>query len=512
MVPLIEKGLNPAPRCNRTDFMLLAGLSLLALLVRLPGLDRGLWVDEILSWLNNIRLPAGEIMRNFSLNNHILYSLCAHFSTAWFGESVWALRLPAVVFGVGMVPAIYYLGRQLAPRSEAFLAALFLTLNYQFVWFSQSARGYTGLAFGAVLATILFIKLITTTKPSAKLFSAYGVVMALTIWIHLTAVVILLVHGVIWLVLTFTALRRGTPAAAAPARTALLMAGLFCLVLYAPIFEAVSMSFDRVIYSSAGLGEGGVNAVRFISNPGGIRWVLGEFNKGLNYSFPGGWSFLLVLLLTLVSGSISYGRQGFGAIGILLFPFLATGLLIAVFAQFFLPRFLFSSIPFLMLIAVRGGFVLAALFLSFLSRQQVLAIGVLFALVSASQIPAAWKPKQDFAAVVAFMGEHRHAGDGLICLGFTSVPLKSYLGMDCLRPASVSDLERIEKRFARIWLIYSLPEFIYFKNPFLWRGLEKRMQPPAEYRVVRKFPGTLSGGDIVVLFRQQRPRGDGNDP
>ena len=256
MLPLLDKGVDPAPRCNRLDLALMVGLSLVGLALRLPGLDQGLWFDEIWTLAGYVRLPAGEIIRYFSLNNHILYSLCAHLSIAWFGESAWALRLPAMIFGVAMIPSSYYLGRQLAPRSEAFLVALFLTLNYQFVWFSQNARGYTGLALGAVLATIFFIKLIGSAKAPARSIVAYAVVAALTIWIHLTAIVVILVHGIVFLVLAYKAARKGEFRAAVAARTALLLTGLLGLVLYAPSFGGVMDSMDRVVNLSVDTGGG----------------------------------------------------------------------------------------------------------------------------------------------------------------------------------------------------------------------------------------------------------------
>ena len=104
---------------------LVAILLAIALVLRIIGLNEGLWYDEIATLVHHVRLPAREIIGHYNLNNHILYSLLAHFSIGWFGESAWSIRLPAVVFGVVTIPAAYYLGRQLASRYEAFLATAF---------------------------------------------------------------------------------------------------------------------------------------------------------------------------------------------------------------------------------------------------------------------------------------------------------------------------------------------------------------------------------------------------
>ena len=72
-----------------------------------------------------MRLPAGDIVNQFySLNNHVLYSLSAHFTSQWFGESAWSLRLPALVFAICTIPALYHLGRQITSRQEALLATV----------------------------------------------------------------------------------------------------------------------------------------------------------------------------------------------------------------------------------------------------------------------------------------------------------------------------------------------------------------------------------------------------
>jgi mannosyltransferase len=78
----------------------------------------------------------------------------------WLGESPWTLRLPALVWGAASIPALYYFGRQITHRREAFLATLFMVANCQHVWFSQNARGYTGLVLGALLTSSLFVQLV----------------------------------------------------------------------------------------------------------------------------------------------------------------------------------------------------------------------------------------------------------------------------------------------------------------------------------------------------------------
>ena len=141
--------INPDPSWTQKDLVLVAILTFAGLVLRVIGLNEGMWFDEIATLVDYIRLPATQIIGHYTtLNNHVFYSLLAHFSAGWFVESAWSLRLPAVSFGVATIPAAYYLGRQITARREAFLAAAFLALSYLHVWFSQDARGYTGLVLG----------------------------------------------------------------------------------------------------------------------------------------------------------------------------------------------------------------------------------------------------------------------------------------------------------------------------------------------------------------------------
>jgi hypothetical protein len=84
------------PQTDRRGWGVLFGLSLLALALRLWRLDADLWFDEVLTLLDFVRPPLGEILTSFpSQNQHMFYSVLAHLSVGIFGESAWALRLPS---------------------------------------------------------------------------------------------------------------------------------------------------------------------------------------------------------------------------------------------------------------------------------------------------------------------------------------------------------------------------------------------------------------------------------
>lgn len=507
MAALLDKGLKGSPCLTRDDYVLVAVLALTGLALRLPGLNQGLWIDEILTLVKFVRLPASEIInQSGSLNNHVLYSLSAHYFTTWFGESAWTLRLPALLFGVATIPALYYLGRQVASRQEAFLATLFLTLNYHHVWFSQNARGYTGLALGAVLATILFIRLLTNSNPRTRLIIGYAVVAGLSTWVHLAGSLVVLAHALLWISLSIKPVSSGRLKAVMPTAAALALAGLFsALICYQVIAAAQGVSApteasqlnNMFTYSLSG------NSPGFISNAGERKWLFEEFAVGLGRSMPGGWVIGLAAIGVFLAGAISYARQGIAVLGLLLLPVLCTFVAIAGFAYFFFPRFIFNSLPLLVLLAVRGGFNLATLTLPFLSQRQVLVIGIACAMLAGSKVQEAWKPKQDFNAAAHFIAENRSPGDVVICLGLIHLPINTYLGEDCDLVSTISELELKEKQHERIWVLYTLPGYGRTE-------VKRNVQTRAEYKLIKEFDGSLRGGDISVLLRQEKPQ-DYND-
>src|SRR3954466_10866731 len=116
----------------------LTGILLLGAVLRIIGLNSGLWYDEIATLVRYARRPLLEIITRFDTQNqHMLYSILAHVSVRAFGESAPALRLPAAVFGVASLWAVWWLGIQIASRREALVAAGLLAVSSHHIWFSQ---------------------------------------------------------------------------------------------------------------------------------------------------------------------------------------------------------------------------------------------------------------------------------------------------------------------------------------------------------------------------------------
>ena len=487
MTRLLGRKINPDPSWTHRDLVLVATLMLTGLVLRVIGLNEGMWSDEIATLVDYIRLPALEIIGNYeSLNNHVFYSLLAHFSVGWFGESAWSVRLPALLFGVATIPAAYYLGRQITARREAFLACAFLAVSYHHVWFSQDARGYTGLMLGAVLLSIIFIRLMLRENPGFRPVMAYAIVAALATWIHLTAALVVLAHGFIWLALIAGSARKQKSDFKLAAVQAMVLAALFSLLLYSPILiELAEQAF------------GTEEAFEILTAWNTPAWVLEEFMRLALKSAPGGWPLVLLAVLAMVAGIWSYSKQGILVWGVLFLPVMVTLFFVSIIIGVLFPRFLSGSMVFFLLIGVRGGFVLSRAVLPALTAQQVTVIGLIVALATIVMLPGAWKPKQDFAAAVRFIDKQRAPGDVVVCSSMTYKGLHTYSGMDCDLVLSVPELNELENTHSRTWLLYSIPIYFQGQFPDLWMKVQN------EYSPVTQIKGTVGGGDIIIMLKER---------
>src|SRR4029077_10917156 len=118
-------------------------------------------------------------------NNHMFYSLQAQAAIALFSESAWSLRLPAALFGLASVVAVWALARIAVGRTEALVVAFLLAISYDHVWFSQNARGYTELLFWTTWATLLFAR--GLAGSGWRTWTLYAISMVAANYTHLSA-------------------------------------------------------------------------------------------------------------------------------------------------------------------------------------------------------------------------------------------------------------------------------------------------------------------------------------
>ncbi|HSK18839.1 MAG TPA: glycosyltransferase family 39 protein [Longimicrobiales bacterium] len=464
---------------SRAELVALGFFLVIALVLRLHDLGAGLWHDEIATLIHNVRAPLGSVVTNFeSQNNHPLYSLLAKLSLLAFGDTPAALRLPAVLFGVGSIGAVYWFGLHVARPREALTAAGLLSVSYHHVWFSQNARAYTALLFFALIGTALCLRMCRAPLvPNRRITIAYAAVMTLALYSHLTAGVILGTHALIW---AAAALRTGQVRAAIRSgqATGFILAGFLSLLLYAPGLSAIA----------TGLGGSGPKVDIAWKDP---LWMIAETARGLAQGIPGGIVTLAFGALVPVVGAVDYFRRDRIATALMVLPVLITAGLLLATAHNLWPRFFFFAGGFAVLILVRGVFRLARLHRR---RGEVLAVGASVLLLAGSVLllPRAYGPKQDYTGALEYVMAQRGPDDTVATVGIVGFTYQSYLGVDWPPVESEMELRNLAAAPAAVWLVYSMPELIAARSPELWHVIER------DFRTAAVFQGTLAGGAIHV--------------
>jgi hypothetical protein len=464
-------------------------LTLIAALLRLVGLDRPLWYDEIVTLVDFVRQPLIDLLTQPAhANNHPLYSVIAQLSVVSFGEHAWSLRLPAVIAGVASIPATYVLGVEVTSRREAFLGAAFLTVSYHHIWFSQNARGYTAISLWTILATFMLLRALA--RGDMRWWIGHGLMLAFGLSTHLTMAMVAASHALIcvWAIGWQRGERLSSKVWLRPA-VSFMVAAVIAALVYAPLAAGL---FQDLAETTSGEAPAA-------SSPG---WAIWEALRGLRVGL-GFWGLLSGAALA-AAGTLSYlHRDRLVALLFLMPGALMAGLI--VFLKYpARPRFFFFLIGFFALFLVRGAMVVgeagAALFADDRKdergRTWGFAVAGLMIVASVISLAHVWDPKQDFGSALEFVESQRDPGEPVATTGPAIFPYLEFYRTGWETVHTRAELDALRRRGRRVWIVYTLPAHV---PPEVRTVLEKEC-PPA-----RVFPGTVGGGDVIVCAAAPLP-------
>ncbi len=471
------------PDLEQRTWLVVLGLLGIGVLFRTVSLDNGLWHDEIATLVSYVRRPVTEIISIYnSQNQHPLYSLVARASVSLFGDSAWSLRLPAAVFGVASLAATFWFAALISSRTEALLAVALLTTSYHHIWFSQNARGYTLLLCLTLVGTGIFLRLIRSPGRGWGAVVAYATVMALAVYTHLSAAIIVLSHAAVWAATALRARQSSGRVLDLRPAGAVILAATLSLQLYAIVMPQLLETL---------LGARPVQAA-VITVWRSPLWLVGETIRGLSRGLPGGWLALVGGMLIVGAGAASYLKRDHVALALMTVPPLAVAAIMILLEHNLWPRLFFFAAAFAVLIVVRGVHVVAEALVPRLGPALATATLLVAIAGNALTAPRAWGPKQDFRGALAWVERERSPQDAVVALGLSDLALIEYLRADWAAPRTAAELQGIEERHVRTWAVYTFPTHLASMYP----EVNTRLRG---YRVAAEFPGTLGGGTVYVM-------------
>ncbi len=471
-----------------TDRRWLVLILALAAGLRLWHLNAPLWHDEIQTLVTHVHLGWGEMLQDYSMNHHYLHNLAAKLSIAAFGESPWAVRLPAMLFGLATIWATWALAREIAGAAIAHVTALLLALSYHEIWFSQNARGYTGLALFSTLGLLLFLR--GMKAPDRRTWLLFALCLAGAVFTHLTGAFFFVALGLVWLAVILARAARGTLAAPVLRLPFLgfLIGGALTALLYLPILPSLLHTVSTVSDTSA------VDLMKEYQNPvwtafEAIRTGIG--NAGPLVPLVGAAVLVLCLL-----GAVSLHRAApLFAPAVAVHILLTTGLLmILIVAGVRLSCAILGRIA--------GG--------ERATRALWITGVVLMALISAWLAKRNFDfPKQDLAGAYAFVQAEMKPGDRAVALGYAGQNF-AYYGADW--PVVYTDEEYRAALVApgRVFVVAGFPERVFRDIPQFAADIglgdgsdvcDPVRPAPTMLKVARCFGGTLGDGNVLVFRR-----------
>jgi hypothetical protein len=418
-------------------FFIIIGIGLF---LRLVGLTQSLWYDEIFTYTNYISAGPAVILTNlYNPNNHIFYSLLSFFSITWFGFSEWALRLPALLFGVGGIYLIYHLGRRFYTINIGIISAIFLALLDCHLRYSQEARGYTTLIFFALASIILFS--VCWEENRISQWAAWCMVNILGIHTHLSMLFIPL--GQVLFIVLFKAHRERTyHNRLRRMGVSITIIGGICALLYSIPLPLI-IGYYRSKRDALGM------------NMGKMIWnIILDFSPGERLE---GLFFLGLFGIGLIQDILKNKKR----VLFLMLPFLVF-LLVAMLhrhVSYYCSRYCSFFLPIYILYIAIGVDSLSCFFQQRMgfkrfSPRVTLIVGVI-SLFIPSLVTVYRFPKQDFRSAAQYVTKHKQPKSQVIFWELGGAEFRFYYPKAhfTLRRSAPSPLP------GETWVIYSYPDF-----------------------------------------------------
>ena len=325
----------------------LVGLTAAGFLLRLP-VPRGIWLDEAIS-VHQANLSLSDMMENLQYGDRHppLHHIVLWLTVKAIGDGELAVRLPSLIAGTLVIPALFLLGRELYDRRTGLVAAAFGAASPLLIWYAQEARMYAFVTLFGLLS--LWTQLRVIRRPTMLAWAAYILATSALLLSHYFGLLLIGVQQLIWVGVLLQKRRAGErirPLALGFAYSLIVLA-----MQLLPLLTFAQKQFDSTA-GAAGSPAGTYEGLSFYAVVSNIAWALwGYHPDGTTELLAAGWPLLLLLSLLLLGrgGSrqtIILAAAAFSPIVILIFVALYD-------RELFEVRYFLVAVPLLFLVIAR---------------------------------------------------------------------------------------------------------------------------------------------------------------
>jgi hypothetical protein len=496
-------------RFLRNRHWALFGLAVVAILLRLPLLDRPIWFDEACMSSQRIGTTSQLLATLYTDIHPPLFVAFMHLWNLLFGDSEIIMRMPALISGVLCIPLTYWVGYRLVGRGPALLAALLLALSPVHIWYCTEARLYAPMIAVTLFAFGCVDRLTDEhAGPRKLLFGSHLVNIAVMLALHYYLAVV-----VVALAVMAPAMLRGPHGRA---RNLVLWHGIAILALGGFVMAKLQL----------GEFETGQDYWRTLDLDGLFHFLFewcwtgstlqaadSGFLRNIGIGFAWFGAGLAVLgLFNILCNLRKLPRGPLVPIGMLLLPCFMFACVLIGYNNTYLERSLIPALPFVFLLAASGLQLLPGKSqLVATSAVTVLAAAAMFTLYGSFDSKwTVYKPHPDWRSAAKYLGNEIDSGSAGGKPVFTSMPNPRSLSYYDERLQDAKNLkielsateigEKVRKRLGSTLGDFAESSFTDFAayNRYLLAGADLIIRPSKATPELLRIP---TGQDTCYLVR-----------
>jgi uncharacterized membrane protein len=332
---------------RKTARLILAGLILVALAIRL-AIPRGIWLDEAIS-IHQAHLSLHDLFSNLYYGDRHppLHHLALWLTIRVFGDGELAVRLPSLIAGTLVIPALYELGRELYDRRTGLIAAGFAAVSPLLVWYSQEVRMYAFVTLFGLLALLTQLRVLR--NGTMLNWAAYILATAALLWSHYFGLLLIAVQQLIFIGVLVHRYRSKEPVK--PLALGFAYSAAVLVMQLVPLAVFAHNQFQST-GAAAGSPSGTYDPLSFYAVVSNMAWALWGYQPNVTTALLSAmWPLLLLLSLLLLGRGGSRQTLILGAAALAPVVLL---LIVSVFdRELFEVRYFLLVVPLLLLLIAR---------------------------------------------------------------------------------------------------------------------------------------------------------------